>query len=152
MIAAGKHRAKAVKGELSESGTKKTPCVAVEFQLVEEGSFIWWYGYLTEKTAKRTAESLKHCGFKGVDLAGDLMAQGLGSQEVELVIEHEEYEGKTRARVQWVNSLDGGPGASMEDDKKAAIAARMRGLLMAQGGQDVAPAAAGGQGRGDIPF
>lgn len=152
MIAAGKHRARAVKGELTESGQKKTPCIAVEFQLVDEGSFIWAYLYLTEKTQKRSLESLKHCGFKGLDLAGDLMAQGLGSQEVELVVEHEEYEGKTRARVQWVNSLDGGPGSSMEDDKKAAVAARMRGLLMAQGGQDVAAPAGGRAGGDNIPF
>ena len=151
MIDAGKYKARAAKGELSESGTKKTPCIAVEFQLLDTGEFIWWYGYLTEKTETRTLESLQHAGFAGADIAGDLMAQGLGSRDVELVIEHETYEGKTRARVQWVNSADGGGGSAMPDDKKAAFAARMRGKLLAMGGRD-APAAAPAGRNGGAPF
>lgn len=109
----------------AKSGTKQ---VAVEFQIIDgsyAGHSITWFGYFTEKTWKRTCEALRYCGWKGDDLTN------LGSlnQEVNIVIEHEEYDGKLRAKVAWVNR----PGAGqvklsdpMSDAELRQFAAQMR--------------------------
>lgn len=84
--------------------------VTVSFEILDgedAGQKITWWGYFaTEKNAKRTIESLRYCGFKGDDLStvGD---QEL-DQRVSLTVEHDEYDGKVRAKVAWVNGLGGG--------------------------------------------
>lgn len=151
MIDAGKHRAVAVKGELGESKSG-TPHVAVEFQLLEEGSFIFWYGYLTEKTQVRTVESLRACGWTGNDLSRDLMAEGLGSKEVELDIVHETYNGTTRPKVNWVNDPNRSHAGALEPNQKRAIAAKLKGLCMSVPGGSPAPAPQTRLSSDDIPY
>ena len=71
------------------------------------GQKIAWFGYFaTEKNAKRTIESLRYCGFKGEDLAA--AGEQTLDQRVSLTIEHDEYDGKVRAKVAWVNGQGGG--------------------------------------------
>lgn len=122
MIDAGYYRAVAVpvstpEGDsyvqFGESSTGK-PQLVVNFEILEgpsEGKRIAWFGYFTEKTTQRTVESLRLCGFKGDDLAGAVV-QKL-DQEVQIVVAHEEYEGKTTAKVRWVNRA-GGDGFRMD--------------------------------------
>ena len=126
MIAQGTYRAKAREAALAES-SKGTPEIAVEFVMCApemEGQTITWHGYLSEKTEARTIESLRLCGWKGDDLT-DLA--GLDSNEVNIVVEHEEYEGETHARVKWVNRAGGlAVKAPMSADKAKAFAASMK--------------------------
>jgi len=104
--------------------------VAVVFQNTE-GERITWYGYFSDKAALRTLESLRHAGWDGrqetfADLAG------LGSRDVELVVEEEEYNGQVRARVRWVNEPGrGGPALkeTMSTAQRQAFASRMRGAI-----------------------
>jgi hypothetical protein len=99
--------------QFGESKTGK-PQVVVNFEILEgpdAGRRIAWFGYFTEKTVQRTVESLRYCGFKGDDLAG-AVTQVL-DQEVQIVVAHEEYDGKVTARVNWVNRA-GGDGFRME--------------------------------------
>lgn len=107
MIAAGTYQAVASGTQWGTAGEDNKKQIVVAFRLLDGpqvGQSISWFGYFTTKTWERTVEALRLCGWKGTDL------ENLGSldQKVELVIEHEEYEGKTRARVQWVNKLGGG--------------------------------------------
>lgn len=129
MIPKGKHLAKVV-GEaqfgLSKNGT---PQIGVTFEIISgpaESQEITWLGFFTEKTEERTLESLRHCGWKGDDISN----LGPMEEEVELVIDHEEYEGEINAKVRWVNR----PGAGrfkmanpMEGDALRKFAAQMRG-------------------------
>jgi hypothetical protein len=117
LIAAGFYRAVAVPmmtpdGETwaqfgeSKNGNSQ---VVVNFEILdgpEAGRRIAWFGYFTEKTVQRTVESLRYCGFTGDDLAAATV-QRL-ENEVQLVINHEEYDGKMQARVSWVNRAGGG--------------------------------------------
>jgi hypothetical protein len=103
------------------------------FFKIEEGEFlgetITWYGYFTEKTEQRTIESLRYCGWEGHDFT---KLEGLSRNPVKIVIDEEEYEGKKRLKVQWVNRL--GSMAiknTMDDKKRAAFSARMKGAAMA---------------------
>lgn len=127
----GIYRARAVGALLTETRSGKEQ-VAVEFELLDEGFVgrrITWYGYFTEKTTERTLRTLRTCGWLGMDLT-DLA--GIESNEVSLVIENQEYEGRTIPRVQWVNAVGGmGTRPPMPADKQRALAQRMKAALVA---------------------
>jgi len=123
----GKFLARAKTWVLAEIGEKETPAVSVEFVLSESageyaGLAVTWDGWLTDASYQRTVESLRHCGWEDQDI-GDI--QGL-DKEVELVIESEEYEGRTYPRVRWVNK-PGGVHAKppMSPERKKSFAAAM---------------------------
>lgn len=123
----GKYRAKATAWTLAESG-QGTPEVAVAFQFSDPdlgNKSITWHGYLSDKTYQRTVESLRICGWTGDDLS-DLA--GLDANEVELVVENEEYEGEVNPKVRWVNRIGGGLAvkAPMTPEKAKTFAASMR--------------------------
>lgn len=91
------------------SKEKQTKQVCVNFEILDDawaGVRLAWFGYFTQKTWERTVESLRYCGFKGDDLES-VVRQAL-DQEVSIVVEHHEYNGKTYARVAWVNASGGG--------------------------------------------
>lgn len=102
---------------------------SVQFELLEgpdEGRTITAFLYFTqESNTERSIESLQHCGctFPENDIYSE---EGFGSQDVRLVIEHEEWEGKTRAKVKWINSskpfvqeMDEGMAASFKERMRA---------------------------------
>lgn len=129
----GVYRARAVKGGLGETAGGQEQ-VAVEFELLDEGfqnQGITWFGYFTEKSFEITMKALRACGWQG-DNINDLV--GLTSNTVELVIEKETYEGKTRSKVKWVNP-EGGGGlalkAPLDPVRATRFAASMRGKIAA---------------------
>lgn len=142
------YRAKASSGILGETSGGK-PEVAVAFNILTEGAThtqLTWHGYFTEATQERTIESLRIAGFAGDDLTAFEGGYDFPSDapEVELVVEDEEYEGKTRTKVQWVNRA-GGPAVktALTGDKAKAFAAAMKGAFRAfdaSNGKRAAPA------------
>lgn len=119
-------RANPVSVELGASSGKGTPQVVVRFLDSTTGEQFTWYGFLTEKTEERTLESLRYCGWRGADVFGDLHVSA--TAEVDLVLETEEWEGKTREKVAWVNRPRGAA-APVGDAQKAQLAARLRAKL-----------------------
>jgi hypothetical protein len=121
MIPEGTFSAVARGGTLSESENKKTPQVVVSFEITtaeHAGTTINWFGFLTDKTTERTIESLRYAGWKGSDLADLSDLAKPDTPVVELVIEHEEYEGKTRPKA-------------LPAEQAKALSARMRGAIAA---------------------
>ena len=141
MISEGIHRALAQSIQFGHAGQDDKEQVAVEFRLTnpddpECGYSITWFGFFTEKTIKRTIESLRYCGWKGDDLAElpTLADTGMLADEVDLVVQHEEYEGNVRAKVAWVNRPGGGRvqlAKPMEATSLASFAARMKSSIKA---------------------
>lgn len=134
MLPEGTYVAYAKGATLSESQNKKTPQVVVDFEIgaaEQAGQRVQWVGFLTDKTTERTIESLRYAGWRGADLAdlSDLSREDVPA--VELVIAHEEYEGKTYARVQWVNRVGGRVGAALPAEQAKALSAKMRGAIAA---------------------
>lgn len=129
-ISAGTHQGRAVKGALGETSTGREQ-VGVEFALLDadgtenpDAPHITWFGFFTEKTLPTTLKALRTMGWKGNDLE-DLT--GIDANTVELVVEHEEYNGNVTAKVRWINPLNGGGmKAALAPDKAKAFAARMR--------------------------
>jgi hypothetical protein len=132
MIENGIYLATPMPGAALGYTSKGTESVGVEFVLKESGQRVSWYGYFSEKTTERTIEALRFCGWTGQDLS-DLSEIGQDQNvEVNLVIEQEEYEGKVRAKVQWVNRAGGLAMASPLDANQAkSFAQRMKGAVLA---------------------
>ena len=102
--------------QFGHSKEKQTPQVCVTFEILrgpDAGQRISWMGYFTDKSTKRTLEALRICGFEGDDL--DKFADQHPTNEVQIVIEHETYDGKARAKVAWVNDPTFGGGMKMEN-------------------------------------
>ncbi len=139
MIAEGKYRGRGVPGTGVMGKTEKgMPQVGVEFELLDfPGQRMTWYGNFSETTVGEdqkpiyqiTLESLYHCGW----ISGDLQnLDGLDQNEVTLVVKHEEYNGKTRAKIAWVNKSGGGIAMknAIPQNELAAFSAKMRGASL----------------------
>jgi hypothetical protein len=142
-ITNGMYRARAC-GEcvLGTSKNKGTPFLELYFMIVDgdnKGGRVRWQGYFSENTNERSIQSLQICGWNGDDLSefADGALHGLDRNEVEIVVELEEYqdkEGNTKKspRVQWVNRAGGflNKDAAMNDDAARSFGERMRGLVI----------------------
>lgn len=157
-LKAGTFTVKGVRGALGYTNTGKEQ-VGVELCVVDDGEFfgerITWYGYFTEKTFDRTIESLRILGWDGDDLS-DLT--GLDRNEAQAVIEEDEYDGKLRLKVQWINAKGGlAIQKPMGDSEAASFAQRMKGRVLShrqKNGGAVAQTAStrsGARGRDDVP-
>lgn len=128
----GDYRAKAVEAVLGRS-SKGTEQVAVRFALLDfPQQSITWYGYFSEKAFEISMRGLRSAGFTGDNLADLSSLREDTSPEVVLVIEHDEYNGKIRPRVQFINSSGGMAVKDALDEGEAkAFAARMKGRVVA---------------------
>lgn len=135
MLSPGTFRAVAIGAVLGMTETGKEQ-IAVQFETLEpEGERITWYGYFTDGTFERTIESLRHCGWRGNDLiefaAGRPLPEGFGA-EVEIVVDEEEFNGRTRLKVRWVNGSGGIAVKNTLDESQArAFSARMKSRVAA---------------------
>lgn len=154
MLKAGTYNAKGVRAQLGLTQNGKEQ-VAVELAIIDEGDCfgqrITWYGYFTERTTERTLDSLRHLGWAGDDLFN---LDGVDQNEVSIVVEEEEYDGKTRLKVQWVNAKGGlALQRPMDDAQAQAFAHRMRGEVLKHKSAYGAPrsqrSTAPANGRGD---
>lgn len=150
----GTYEAKPMPGAaLGMTGNGKE-CVGVEFEFVgQDGQthYLPWYGYFTEKTTERTIESLRFCGWTGTDL-GNLSEIGQADVKVNIVVENEEYEGKTRAKIQWVNRAGGLALANpLDDNQRKAFAAKMKGAVLSFDQKSGAPKKNGAKPAQDKP-
>lgn len=109
MIEKGTYLAKAWSQVQFGKNANNKPFVRVKFEIKDRGSIIW-DGFLTDDAAEKTLEQLENCGWNGKKL--DSKLEGMGSKQVELVVDHEEHEGKTYARVRWVNR----PGGNVKNE------------------------------------
>ncbi len=109
MIEKGTYPAKAWSQVKFGKNANNKPFVRVKFEIKDHGSILW-DGFLTDEAAERTLEQLENCGWNGKKL--DSALEGMGTKAVELVVDHEEFEGKTYARVKWVNR----PGGNVKNE------------------------------------
>jgi len=153
MIPAGYYQAKCTETQwcFSSKGTKSIACLFelfIDADVPEKNTTITWYGYFTDKTWERTCESLMHMGWSGDDLSelGEL------EQTVSLDVAEEEYEGRVRNKVQWVNPV-GRKGISnsnpMSEQDIQQFAAQMKSRL---GKLSVPKSNSGDSPVDDIPF
>lgn len=130
MIPKGTYTAKAISAEFGKSGNKGTDMVSVYLDVEGQGK-ITYFGYFTEATSERTIESLRTLGCTFPDNRVTNLT-GLGTNKVSIVVDHEDYEGKPRARVKWINPISGLKEENkMSDSAKSSLDARMKNLVLA---------------------
>lgn len=116
--------------------TNDKETIGVQFQITTENAefnHITWYGFFTEKTWERTIESLRYCGWEGDDIAELTDSRGgLDKNEVELVIDDEDYKGNLVAKVKWVNRVGVALKAPLQGDRLKAFSASMRSQIRAK--------------------
>lgn len=127
----GTHKARAKEWALGHSSNGNEQ-VAVLFEITQgshAGKSITWFGYFTEAATDRTLDALRYCGWEGDDFVNLV---GLDTNEVEIVIEPDTYEGKTRDRVKWINRPTRlALREQMTPQSQAAFAVRMRAKAIA---------------------
>ncbi len=160
----GKYKGKAC-GQvvLGKSAKKGTPQIEFYCEITQgefKGEKARWTGYFGPGSAERTVESLQYCGWQGEDLGefADGELHGLDANEVELVVEIEEYEvqvesaetGETHTekrsspKVQWINGGGGFVNVqnAMPKEEAASFGERMKGLVLKTKAKKPAPAEA----------
>lgn len=146
-IGAGNYVARAVDAEFGVSKTG-SDFVQIHFAIQEgehAGQTITAWLYFTEKTNARSLESLRHMGCTFPDNDASNLT-GYDANNVEIVVAEEEYNGVSRAKVQWVNALGGGRVKiehPMDVGRKAAFRARMLGHVASTAGKAAAKPANG---------
>lgn len=125
LVQAGTWSARALHGNISYTKTGKEQ-VTVQFALLDgpdKDRQVTWTGFFTEACFERTIKSLRYTGWKGDDLS-DLST--IGDADCQVTVEHQSYEGKTYARVAWVNSVGGVTGTPMATSAMADFARKMQ--------------------------
>lgn len=123
MINAGTYNDVEVVDHGFDKSSKGTPCFWTVFRL-DDGQEITGYFYLSEKSAEFTFDKIAAMGAKGVPLKDLADGKALAGNLVQIVINHEEYDGKLKARVQFVNKNNSsGSNGPSRDENAAASAA-----------------------------
>lgn len=139
LIQPGRHRATCFEFEFPEPKPGKAHSIALGWRFsdgdADQGRIITSWHYFSDGALAFTLEALRAAGWRGED-PSEITLEDIGN-EVELVIRHEEYEGKTRARVQFVNQLGGGMVKSekrLEGNDLKKFGASMKAKIRALGG------------------
>lgn len=89
-----------------------------------------YFGGFGEKSLSHTMKALRACGWQGHDVLELERADcGLDRNQVELVVEHEQYEGKPRAKAKWIN-VPGAGVTPLSAEKKASFAQQMKARIL----------------------
>lgn len=162
-LADGTYRATPTDAVLSES-KEGNPQIAVTFSLIDDpASKITWFGsFKSEASTEIALKALRAMGWTGNDLSvfefGNDMPHEMAGVAVEIVVETEDYEGKSRTKVKWVNAPGGGVAVKnpMSAPAVKSFAARMKAAIAAfdaQNGKPTPkPAPKNGSSDAEIPF
>ncbi len=146
MIDEGEYRAKAVAYQLAFTSTGKEQA-AVKFELLDfPNHYLTYFGtFASDEAFDITMRALHTAGFKGEDIGSDAWLEA--APEVMLVVYHDEYNGKTRAKIKFVNAI-GSRSLNMKNalggSESVSFAERMKGRVLkfqqdANGGQPPPP-------------
>jgi hypothetical protein len=105
----------------------KGPQLWVKFE-TSEGNIAGWFSF-TDKAAQHTVKKIRNIGYQGDNIEQLNDGVSMRGMLCSIVVEHEEYDGKTRAKVAFVNRLGDTGGSLDRDDAAARNAARFNALL-----------------------
>lgn len=144
LIQVGKHKARAMKDSyeagIDDSGKDYA---YLGFEITDgpdKGRAIGRYFYFTDAAKLFSIESLRNTGatFPGGDITDP---EGIGDVECLIVIEHETWEGKTRAKIKYVNKFGGIKAEhKLDDSAKRSFRDRLKADLLATGSKPKANA------------
>lgn len=107
----GRYTATVESAELGQS-EKGTPFLALLCK-TEQGDELTAYLYLSDAAVERTIKTLREVF--AFDNNFESVVQQVTGKPCSIVVEAEEYEGKTRMKVKWVNSVGGSSAKPLEN-------------------------------------
>ncbi len=113
----GRYTATVQSAELGQS-EKGTPFLALLCK-TEQGEELTAYLYLSDAAIERTVKTLREVF--GFDNDFEKVVEQVTGKPCSIVVEAEEYEGKTRMKIKWVNTL-GGSSAKPLDNAASLLA------------------------------
>jgi hypothetical protein len=120
-----------VNGWFGEAGEHNTPYIRIPLIVTEdgdgEGDRLTHQAWISDKSLDRTVKNLAEVfGWDGdIEALAKLTNTGpFVGQECSIVTEEEEYNGKKRVVIKWLNTAGGG-GKTMESAKAASLARRL---------------------------
>ena len=108
----GRYTATVETAELGQSEAKSTPYLSLLCKTAE-GEELTAYLYLSDAAFERTTKTLREVF--GFDNNFEAVVAQVTGKECSIVVEAEEFEGKTRMKVKWVNTVGGGSGKPLEN-------------------------------------
>jgi|WetSurSiteA1Bulk_404760.scaffolds.fasta_scaffold17502_2 hypothetical protein len=127
MIQPGKHKAKAIEFGIGKANTGMHQ-IGILFELSETKETITWYGHFSDAAYPYTVKAMRTCGWEGCDLT-DL--NDLKRNEVILVVDFEEYQGKQALKVKFINSIGSiAMSESIEGADLISFANQMKGKIL----------------------
>jgi hypothetical protein len=114
-IRLGRFKARAIAGseQYGVSGRKETLTITIDLAVPALGQNVGTYLYFSQDSAAYSFERLRQLGWVGKDIR-DL--KGIESNEVEIDISEEEYQGKKRFKVEIVSGGKASPGQVLAKD------------------------------------
>lgn len=119
-------------GWLFEAGERNTPYIGIPLRVTsgaKEGETVEYKAWISDAAFDRTIANLKEVfEWDGdmVKLAKQLDTGHFVGRECSITVEQEEYKGKLRNVIKWLNGPDGG-GKAMESDRALKLAKRLMG-------------------------
>ena len=107
----GRYTATVESAELGQS-EKGTPFLALLCK-TDQGEELTAYLYLSDAAVERTVKTLREVF--AFDNSFESVVQQVTGKPCSIVVEAEEYEGKTRMKVKWVNSVGGSSAKPLEN-------------------------------------
>ncbi len=147
-IVTGYYKGRVVAGSEQYGTTPKgTEQIVLEVGVPSLARTFSTFLYFSEAAAAMSLDRLRACGWKGDDIS---KLEGIDTNEIDIHIKYETYDGKERMKVEIAT---GGGGKikldnQMDDKSKRAFAARMKLLIKGTNG---APKAAHLDGGSDMP-
>lgn len=133
---------------LFEAGDKQTPGIRLWLAITDDGpdkgKVIDWTGWLTDGAFENTNKALTEAfGFDGDYGAFSANGNLFQHKECSITTEFEEYKGKSRLKVRWLNPVGGGAPAPLDPAAARGLAAKLtaRAAALRKAAGQPAPAA-----------
>lgn len=133
---------------LGKSSQKQTPFLAIVVEDENGGRLTHW-AYLSDAAVMFTVKLLEDLGWDPV--SDDMQISALDRTDrlvgkiAEVVVHDEEFDGKVRRKIKYLNAPGGGVGPeAMETTEAKALSAKLRQTIIAKRGGVVAPSSARG--------
>jgi hypothetical protein len=109
MVKPGYYQARVKTYGIPEVKDGKHPQVAITFEFMEGNTprELTYYGSLSPRAAQYTIDNVIRAGLKSDDLSTMCDENAFESKEVQITVTNEEYDGKMRSKITWINELGG---------------------------------------------
>lgn len=148
----GEYPVRAVGARIGAAGTN-TIQIGIRLRITDgdhKGKTITWYGSFTDESEHITIRAMRALGHVGDDVYDHrAMLSDNADISATAVVEHETYQGKKRAKVNWINGGDGGAivmSKELSEGEAQRFRERMRGSFQRSAGGAGGPPPSGGGG------